>query len=265
MDWKPVILPLDGYPTAAGAIINATLILSEPYSAALIGVVKINDGAHMPDMSGPMMVQALGKVPEVLEIDLGTFLDLKANDVSGTLRNVGLHYSPFKVKILTVSSKTSAKGFLELQRMLPETELALFSVATDITEEDCQERWRMTPGEKIRHDIQVIEKQYERIRGNGDPEKPFHLTISSPRELDFLADKGVSEKYPAVTPGIRDEWMLKGQQERITGVRYALEHGAKYVVMGSQMTKGNPARGISAKESRRLTAKEIKKAKVPGV
>jgi len=263
MDWKPIILPLDGFPTAAEAIINATLILSEPDSAELIGVLKINDGAHMPDMSGPMMIQALGKVPEILGIDCGAFLDLKVNDVSGTLKNVGMHYSPFKIKILTVSSKTSAKGFLELQRMLPETELALFSVATDITPEDCDERWRMSPGEKIWHDIQVIEKQYTRIRGKDDPKNPFHLTVSSPRELDFLADKGISEKYPAVTPGIRDEWMLKGQQERITGVRYALEHGAKYVVMGSQMKKGNPKKGISAKESRRMTAEEIHKANIP--
>jgi orotidine-5'-phosphate decarboxylase len=266
MDWKPIVLPLDGYQTAAEAIINATLILSEPDTAALIGVLKINDGAHMPDMSGPMMVQALGKVPEVLGIDLEAFLDLKINDVSGTLKNVAGHYGPFKVKILTVSSMISAKGFLELRRALPETELALFSIATDISPEVCQKRWGMGPGEKIFHDVTEIEEEYRGIRGADDPENPFHLTVSSPRELDFLWDKGVCAKYSAITPAIRDEWMTKGQQDedRITGVRYALEHGAKYVVMGSQMTKGNPARGISAKESRQLTAEEIKKAKIPG-
>lgn len=55
--------------------------------------------------------------------------------------------------------------------------------------------------------------------------------------------------------------MLKGQQARATGVKEALDKGATYVVMGSQLTKGNSANGISAQQSRELTFEQIKRAR----
>lgn len=262
--FNPIVFPLDTYETAAELFFDATRVLLEPGMADLVGVLKVNDGAHLPDMPGPMVIRGIHTIGRKLSRNLGAFLDLKINDTHGTLKNVVRHYKEYPPDILTVSENTSVQGFLTLLQELPTTELAFFDVATDIPEEECMARWGMRPGEKILHDIQKVEEEYQKIRGANDPELPFHLVVSSPRELNFLYEQGVTERYGSVTPAIRDEWMLKGQQagDRITGVRYALERGSKYVVMGSQLRDGNPKKGISPEESRRLTAEEIKKSKV---
>lgn len=262
MAFKSIVYPLDSFESAALLFCEATKVLLEPGMSDFVRILKINDGAHMPDMSGPMVVRGIHAIGKKLNIPLGVFLDLKINDTYGTIKNVIQHYKADPPEILTVSENTSVQGFLTLLQELPETELAFFDVATDIPEQECMARWRMTPEEKIRQDICLIEDEYSKIRGANDPELPFHLFVSSPRELDYLHDEGITKRYGSVTPGIRDEWMMKGQQRRITGVKYAIEKGSKYVVMGSQLRDGNPKNGISPEESRRLTAQEIREANV---
>ena len=90
-------------------------------------------------------------------------------------------------------------------------------------------------------------------------ETPFDLVVCSPRELDYLNDSGMDQYFNWVCPGIRDEWMARDHQERTTGVREALEKGAMWVVMATQILKGSPKNGISAEESRQRTLVEIQK------
>jgi hypothetical protein len=45
------------------------------------------------------------------------------------------------------------------------------------------------------------------------------------------------------------------------GVYEALAHGARWIVMGTQLLKGNPAGGITAEESQRRTLAEIQRFK----
>lgn len=255
---KPVILPLDGYENPGVLLAEATRVLNEKDSN-IIGFVKINDAAHMSEISGPGMVNCL----RGLKRDLGVFLDLKLGDTKGTLKNIASHYE--HPDILTVSAIIDAGGFLELRKTLPDTELALFSVPTDMNEERCKKRYGMTPAEKIIHDVRCLEEDYADI-GKYDfiPPPPFDLIVSSPRELDELKAAGLNKRYKFICPGIRDEWMTKGQQARYTGVAEALEKGAKYVVLGSQMMKGNPDRGVSPQKSRKMTIEEIDAVRAEG-
>ena len=85
---------------------------------------------------------------------------------------------------------------------------------------------------------------------------PAELAIAS---FDMLVM--MRELYPqfsCITPGIRDEWMLKGGQERVASTADALRAGAAYLVMGSQLTKGNPDRDVLPERSQELTAEQVK-------
>lgn len=255
---KPVILSMDGFSTAASLLVAATNVLNEPQSD-VVGHLKINDAVHLPDMSGPNLVYALKQIRE----DIKIFLDLKVGDVHATLRNIVSHYYSAP-NILSVSSLIDAKGFLELRRCLPDTKLALFSVPTDMAEARCKERYDNDVAGKIKEDLFCLEDDYNCIKGEDDAATPVDLIICSPRELGKLSIPILIRKYAFICPGIRDEWMEDGKQTRTTGVKEALEAGAKYVVLGSQMLEGNPKRGVSPEESRRKTAEEIEMERLEG-
>lgn len=265
---KPIILPKDNCKSAAHLISELTLLMSQPGISDLVGIVKVNDGNYKFDMSSPFMGKALRAVAETTGTDFGLFEDLKTGDVSGTLRNISDCFHGVRPEILTVSAIIATKGFLEIKNRLPSTQIALFSVPTDMTVEECKRKNNgMTPGEKILFDIEFFMEEWGRVTKNngihqtGVYSTPFDLVVCSPRELDYLNDRGMGKLFKWVCPGIRDEWMAKDHQERTTGVLEALEKGARWVVMATQIIKGSPSNGISPEESRQLTLEEIRKFK----
>lgn len=252
---KVIILPLDGYKNGELLLEALRRILKEPGVKELLAFIKLNDGIHNVDYGGPEMCQEIREMLKDNGIDAGIFLDLKIFDVSETLKNVLKKYI-LQPGILTVSSGCSVKGILELRRLLPETSLAMISTPTDISKDECQARFGMSPEMKIYNDLMNIRKEYAKIIQPGDKEEPFDLVVCSYHELSFL-NQNLTGFYGYIVPGIRDEWMKKPEekehQKRTTGVIDALTAGATYVVMGAQMTKGNPDMGVSAEESRNKT------------
>ncbi len=244
--------------------------MSQPGISELVGVVKLNDGNFFPDMSAPNIGKALKVIAAVAGTNFGIFEDLKTGDVSKTLENISKRFQGVGPQILTVNSLIATKGFLEIKKALPETEIALFSVPTDMTIEECKAKYDgKTPGEKILFDLEFYLEQWEKFKSsvntgelpaNGNIDQPFSLAVCSPKELDFLNDSGMGEYFKWVCPSIRDEWMKKDHQERTTGVKEALLKNAKYVVMGTQIIVGNPDGGVSAEESRQRTLEEVQAA-----
>ena len=53
--------------------------------------------------------------------------------------------------------------------------------------------------------------------------------------------------------------MAPDHQKRITGAYEALKLGAWRLVMGAQITKGNPDKGVSTEESQAITLEEVEK------
>ncbi|MFH1583126.1 MAG: orotidine 5'-phosphate decarboxylase / HUMPS family protein [Candidatus Falkowbacteria bacterium] len=261
MGQKPIILPFDGYMKAYQILFDFRSILRETGTRDLIGFVKGNDFFHCDDMPGPVIMRALGKIAVEEKADIGVFLDLKLADVKDTVMNTAKHYADsFPGKgILTVSDKVNGEGFLYLRRVLPNVKLALLSVLTDMKPEDCAFRWGHYPDTMILHMVRRIQAEYEAVRGEKDPKYALDLIVCSANEVAFLRQV-LGFTYGYVCPGIRDRWMTKGQQKRTAGARWALNQGATYLVMGAQMTKGNPGEGVTAQQSRQMTMDEIKKS-----
>ncbi len=259
------ILPLDGIRNGELLLQKAREFLSNPNMAKVISHIKINDGAHMEDMPGPIIVQKLRELFVELGLeDVGVMLDLKLGDTEGTLANYGIHYSG--QNILTASAISTGEGFLALRKAFPGTKIALVSALTDMKSEVCRKRYGHFPDTKILNDIRNIEEEYAGCRGENNPIIPFDLIVCSPHELEFLGHT-LQRGYGFVVPGIRDKWMTAGQQKRFTGVREALELGATYVVMGAQMTKGNPKANppVSVENSQLMTIMEIEKAEAVNI
>lgn len=267
MKKNPIILPYDGFQDADTLLREVESDLQNPGIVELLSFVKINDAVFMPPFSGPEWVVKIWGIirKHNLHLDIGIFLDLKLADTSGTLKNIATHFASFQQKILTVRSNLSGKGYLEIRRVLPDVKIALVSFLTDNSEQDCLEQYGLFPEEKILHDMRIAQRKYERVRKDDDPQFAFDMVVCSPKELPYLMRNELpifGIRFEKISPGIRDVWMEKGQQVRVAGVTQALIDGADYVVMGSQMKKGNPDKGISAEESRQRTKDEIIRALV---
>lgn len=256
---KIFVLPMDNYSSGEKLLDEFEKIITEPGMEDLVAYIKLNDGIHNFDYGGPQMLLALEKLQRKLGIDFGVFLDLKIFDVSATLVNIMKKYLEVVPSILTVSAACSIKGFTDLRRLLPNTKLAIVNVPTDISNGECMDRFGMTAGNKIGHDLKVIENLYSPNIAAGDKIKPVDLIICSALDIATIK-KHVGNEYGFVTPGIRDVWMKNPNehQKRTTGVSEALNLGADLVVSGAQLTKGCPVNGISAAQSRRLTIEQIK-------
>ncbi|MFA4942816.1 MAG: orotidine 5'-phosphate decarboxylase / HUMPS family protein [Patescibacteria group bacterium] len=269
MKRKVIILPLDGISGAVQLLSKLNDLLDSPGLEESLAYIKLNDGVHNVDAGGPFIVSRVKNILRSRNLSAGIFLDLKIYDVSATLVNTLKKYSLSSPDILTVSSACSVEGIMELRKLLPEIKLAMISTPTDISKSECLTRFGQSPEVKIYNDLMNIREVCFSKLGDQNKSEPFDLVVCSPHELPFLK-RNLPDSYGFIVPGIRDVWMTKidEHQKRITGVRKALDSGATYVVMGAQMTKGNPERDVSPEKSRLLTKNEIELARgrlvVPG-
>jgi len=263
MEKRVIILPLDGYPSGATLLDSFDNLLESSNLIDMVAFIKINDGAHNVDLGGPTLIKIISSKLLERKLPIGIFLDLKIYDVSSTLVNTLQKYLVSPLEILTVSSQCSVAGIIKLRKLLPQTKLAMVSLLTDIDECECWARFGKAPDKKIFDDLCSISKIYkQKIGDSGNlPPEPFDMIVCSPREVAYLKQK--LSNYEFIVPGIRDKWMLKADeiQKRITGVSEALDNGATFVVMFTQIVKGNPEQGVSPEQSQALTLEEIKKRK----
>jgi orotate phosphoribosyltransferase len=260
---KPIILPFDGIKSSGELFNKIRAILKEPLAIDLVSFIKLNDAIYSSDLSAIAIIKGVKTILKEFESSAGIFLDLKIADTSGTNKNTLKHFVDAGVApdIFTVRDSVSAKGFLELRRISPDTKLALVSMLTDTPVEECRRRNGMIPSLKIMNDMVNITLEYAAIRNPGDKELPFDMVVCSPLELkDLMSTRFSASDFQYIVPGIRDAWMESGQQARSTGIKEALNLGATYVVVGSQMTEGNPKEGVSAEESRQRTTEAIRNA-----
>jgi len=242
---KVIILPIDGAKDGQEVLTKLRIIFASPLMANLVAYVKFNDGLQIPGVGPEILAMSREVVPDGVEF----FIDLKTGDVSDTVKNILRRYAPYRPGIVTISSIAAAKTFAVVREILPDTKIALVDTLTDIKEEECVKRFGMKPVDKIA-------KAIGDILDLAGPEA-FDMFVCSPKEVNWLRTNFGNKQ--AIVPGIRSPHMAKDHQERVTSAYDALKLGAKFIVMGAQVTKGNPDAGISAEESQLLTYAEIKK------
>lgn len=252
-DTRCVFLAVDGQSSLDSALSLIDGVVSGPMGLFIVGI-KVNDALHAK-WGGQALVDKL--YSEWLELNL--FADIKIPDVTGTAINTLMHYRRAEREfIATVSIHCSADAFLALRTQIPELNVAVMGIPTDMSEQDCRDTYGGLPDFLMKVWLMEREKQYTRLaekaekKPNGD-----HLSEYAISSFDMLGM--YQQSFPwlkLVTPGIYDRWMLAnaGAQKRITGSVDALKAGASCIVMGSQLIKGNPKEGISANESQQRTA-----------
>jgi orotidine-5'-phosphate decarboxylase len=259
-DLRVVVYPLDGIAKGDVTLGKAKEILSNSEANGLISHIKINDGVHGDH--GPGIMAELRKLIGDCGVPVGLFFDFKLADTNGTNGNVVKQYLPVfqSGDILTVRESCSIKSFRELRQILPSgVKIALVSMLTDTPVAECRRKYGMFPHVKIFNDITNLWAEWKESCGEEIASQPFDAVVCSPHELEFL--KRNFPELEFIVPGIRDAWMDAGQQARFMGVAEALKFGANFLVIGSQISKGNPKEGVAAEESLRRTIEEVKKAK----
>jgi orotidine-5'-phosphate decarboxylase/orotate phosphoribosyltransferase len=261
------ILPFDGYESTAEWLRALTDFISDPEAEKMLAYVKINDAVHNLDAGGPAIVAGLSSLLKESAPEVGIFLDLKIYDVSATIINTIRKYSVYLPTILTVCSNVAVETLIKLRLEFPNVKLAMVSMLTDIAASECSARFGQLPAVKIYNDLMNIKEIYFYETGKRqnwhkpgcNDYEPFDMIVCSPHEVEFLK-KNLPDSYQFIVPGIRDEWMKKegDHQKRTTGVAEALDLGADFVVMGAQLVKGNPERGVDVQESREKTRYAIR-------
>ncbi len=254
-----VILAVDGTPSLGASMDLVEMTVGGPIGQYL-AAVKLND--VLDSEFGQLLVAEIsGRYP-----NLSVFVDRKLADVSATCINVldryvTAWYPQGRGFLATVSLHASPKTFLGITGEFPELEIIAMGVPTDWTPEQCFAHYGMTAPACMERWLNNLVQEVRKASGV-DELRPCEMAIASYDMLSMMA-----ESFPwatCITPGIRDEWMLKEHQERVTSTYEALVAGAKYLVMGSQLTKGNKERNISAEKSQEMTAEMIKQALLAG-
>ena len=247
MDTRCVFLALDNQPKQSEALDALRRIMDGPMEPYMFGV-KANDLLHT-NPGGPEFVdKVLNHWPE-----LNVFLDLKCGDVSATDVNILRHYCGLAENRLwaTVSLASSANCFAMLRKEFPALKVIGMGVPTDMKEEECIEKHGGTPVEVIERWMSSVTERFMKITESEDPAVAALITSN-----DTLGWALKNYDIPCILPGVRDRWMAKDHQERITTVVDALQNGADYLVMGAQLLVGNRKAEvpISGEQSQQRTA-----------
>lgn len=243
MKRKVFALGIDGCETADEVIRLIIDTLTEPSQLIdYVSHIKLNDALHLQDKFR-IISFIIENYPS-----LNIFWDLKLQDTNGTDVNILKKYVKYMRPgdIVTVVATASLKAFYDIRAILPiGVKIALVSVLTDTTRDECHYRRGAFPGISILNDaFNLIEL--------GDC--PFDAVVCGPAELKFLK-QNLPGYIKFIVPGIRDSWMEAGQQsaDRIGGIKETLDDGADLLVLAGQFIKGNPKKEVSPVASRNLS------------
>jgi orotidine-5'-phosphate decarboxylase len=249
-DMRRAIFPIDGKAEFLDVLNVARDFFSNEDVLPFVSMVKLNDALHLSHC-GP---EILGLLREELPEHVKLFIDLKIVDVKQTVLNTLKRYVPYRPDIVTVFSGVTAETLLTVRKVLPETKIALVDTLTDMSPVECMLRFNMTPEEKIARAIYGFDDLLSKF------DNPIDIIVCGVEDLKYLRAH-LGERFEFLCPGIRDRWMIKkgnkDHQKRISGVYKALKAGATYVVVGTQLSEGNPKAGITPEESRRRTWNEM--------
>lgn len=183
----------------------------------LFSFIRIGEELHFIDMSGPDLVRSTKYALADAASNIEIFLDLRLLGNSEEVEDIVKKY--FAPGIMSVSSACSVETIIALRRLLPKTKLAMVSLLSDFSPEECIDRFSLLPEEKIFMEYDALRNSYQkRASGHLNPE-PFDMIVCAPHQLRYLQENIVNCLFivegekTAETPGAYQVMRFKNFQK----------------------------------------------------
>ena len=216
MSSSPIIVALDFPNEKEAAALVAQL---EP------GRCRLKVGKELFTRSGPEFVKSLVKQ------NFDVFLDLKFHDIPNTVAKACQAGADLGVWMLNVHASGGRKMLEAAREALPANgsnpKLIAVTVLTSMGAEDLTEIGIMhSPAEQV--------KKLALLTNDCG----FDGVVCSPQEIELLREY-LDNSFELVTPGIRPEWSVTGDQKRIMTPAQAMKVGSNYLVIGRPITQAD--------------------------
>ncbi len=156
------------------------------------------------------------------------FLDLKFKDIPNTVEGAVKSVLRYKPDFLTIHATGGAEMIrraVETAKVEPSLTVLGVTILTSLEDDDLKQQ-----GGAFNVNDTVL-KLCEMGLENG-----MNSFVCSPMEISSLKEK-FGKDISLITPGIRPEWSVKGDQKRVFTPKMAVEAGSDYMVIGRPITQ----------------------------
>lgn len=218
---RVVTCALDGFRGLWDITKYLRTLFLDPCAQRYVGMIKLEDALYFPGV-GPAIVGQVQRVLQPYGYEGGVFLDLKLLRLSRAARSILRQYAGYQPRVVTVAASVSLETMRAVREALPDTKIAIVDVPSDISEEECRQRWQMMPSERI----------YETLWYWKD--KGVDSVVCAAADLGYLRSH-FGDRFEYYVTGIRSAYVPQGEQERTLSVTQALEEGATTLVTGTHL------------------------------
>ena len=214
MNSSPIIVALD-FPSEKEAL---TLVAQlEPERC------RLKVGKELFTRSGPEFVKKLVKQ------NFDVFLDLKFHDIPNTVARACQAGADLGVWMINVHAMGGRKMLEAAREALPANDsnpkLIAVTVLTSMGADDLKEiGFNNSPAEQVKHLATLTD------------DCGLDGVVCSPQEIALLRES-LDTSFELITPGIRPEWSVTGDQKRIMTPAQAIQAGGNYLVIGRPITQ----------------------------
>jgi len=211
---SPIIVALD-FPNEHEALVLVDQL--EP------GRCRLKVGKELFTRSGPEFVKKLVK------LNFDVFLDLKFHDIPNTVARACQAGADLGVWMINVHAMGGRKMLEAAREALPvnnsNPKLIAVTVLTSMGAEDLNE-------------IGLTNSPAEQVKKLASLTNDCGLdgVVCSPQEITLLRED-LDTSFELITPGIRPEWSVTGDQKRIMTPAQAVQAGSNYLVIGRPITQ----------------------------
>lgn len=213
---------------SASPIIVALDFADENSALALVdqlepGRCRLKVGKELFTRSGPVLVNKLVKM------GFDVFLDLKFHDIPNTVAKACQAGADLGVWMINVHAMGGRKMLEAAREAIPvnasNPKLIAVTVLTSMGEEDLKDiGLNTTPAEQVKRLALLTH------------ECGLDGVVCSPQEINLLRET-ITTDFELVTPGIRPQWSVTGDQKRIMTPAQAMQQGSNYLVIGRPITQ----------------------------
>ena len=222
MSSSPIIVALD-YADEKSALTFVDQL--EP------GRCRIKVGKELFTRTGPALVTKL------VRKEFDVFLDLKFHDIPNTVAKACQAGADLGVWMINVHAMGGRKMLEAARAAIPlgnnNPKLIAVTVLTSMGADDLREiGFNRSPAEQVK----MLASLTHNCGLDG--------VVCSPQEISLLRES-IKEGFDLVTPGIRPQWSLTGDQKRIMTPAEAIQSGSNYLVIGRPITQAtNPMEAL---------------------